>query len=61
MRNTQIEKLILTGNYMNKLDVVIRENLKTGFNLISISAAYHEEINSTIINIEMKRGEQNET
>lgn len=49
MKNTQITRVILEGNYMNKLDIVTRENTIPGHYLQSMIAAYQEDINQTII------------
>lgn len=49
MKNTQITRVILEGNYMNKLDIVTRENTIQGHYLQSIVASYQEDINQTII------------
>lgn len=49
MKNTQITRVILKGNYMNKLDIVTRENTIQGHYLQSIVASYQEDSNLTII------------
>lgn len=49
MKNTQITRVILEGNYMNKLDIVTKENIIPCHYLQSMIAAYQEDINQTII------------
>lgn len=49
MKNTQITRVILEGNYMNKLDIVTRENTIQGHYLQSVVASYQEDSNLTII------------
>lgn len=49
MKNTQITRVILEGNYMDKLDIVSRENTIQGHYLQSMIASYQEDSNLTII------------
>lgn len=59
MKNTQITRVILEGNYMNKLDIVTSENAIPGHCLQSMVASYQEDSNLTIIKMSyVKDGEQ---
>lgn len=49
MKNTQITRVILEGNYTNKLDIVTKENAISGHYLQSMIASYQEDSNLTII------------
>ena len=58
MKNTQITRVILEGNYMNKLDIVTRENAIPDHYLQSMIASYQEDSNLTIIKMEfVKEGD----
>ena len=58
MKNTQITRVILEGNYMNKLDIVTRENTIPEHYLQSMIASYQEDSNLTIIKMEfVKEGD----
>ena len=58
MKNTQITRVILEGNYMNKLDIVTRENTIPEHYLQSMIASYQKDSNLTIIKMEfVKEGD----
>lgn len=56
MKNTQITRVILEGNYISKLDTVTRENAITGYYLQSVIATYQEDSNLTIIKMSFVKG-----
>ena len=59
MKNTQLVRVMLEANYMNKLDIVTKENTIPGYYLQSMIAAYQEETDQTIIKMAfVKEGEQ---
>ena len=58
MKNTQITRVILEGNYMNKLDIVTKENAIPGHYLQSMIASYQEDSNLTIVKMKfVKEGD----